>query len=166
MPPEPLRSDLRIVPTAWDHPDARELRAAANRFYLTIYGEPDETPLHADEFVAPAGRFLVGYLDNEPVGSAGWRFSAASMVGARRPAEIKRMFVVEAVRGRGLARALMRAIEDEARAAGADWMILETGRPQVAAVALYRACGYTDLPAFGHYAKAPEVVNLGKPLGG
>ena len=159
-------SDLRIVPTGWDHPDARALRAAANQFYVTIYGAPDETPLHADEFAAPGGGFLVGYLGDEPVGTAGWRFSAAQVAGARRPAEIKRMFVADAVRGRGLARRLLRAIEDDAAAAGADWMILETGRPQVAAVGLYRACGYTDIPAFGHYAAEPDVVNLGKPLGG
>lgn len=157
-------SALRIVPTAWDHPDARALRAAANRFYVTIYGAPDETPVRGEEFVAPAGGFLVGYLGDDPVGTAGWRFSAARVTGSHRPAEIKRMFVAEAVRGRGLARALLRAIEAGARAAGADWMILETGRPQVAAVALYRACGYSDIPAFGHYAAEPDVVNLGKPL--
>ena len=158
-------TDLRIVPTDWDHPHARELRAAANRYYVTIYGAPDETPLHAGEFVAPAGGFVVGYLDDEPVGTAGWRFSAATVPGSQRPAEVKRMYVAETVRGRGLARTLLRAVEDEARAAGADWMILETGRPQVAAVALYRACGYTDIAAFGHYAAEPDVVNLGKPLG-
>lgn len=159
-------TDLRIVPTAWDSPDARRLCEAANRFYVTIYGTPDETPLQAGEFVAPTGGFLVGYLGDEPVGTAGWRFSAARIPGADRPAEVKRMFVDEAVRGRGLARMLLQAIEAEATAAGADWMILETGRPQVAAVGLYRACGYTDIPAFGHYAAEPDVVNLGKPLGG
>lgn len=159
-------TDLRIVPTAWDHPDACQLRAAANRYYVTIYGAPDETPLQADEFVAPAGGFVVGYLGDEPVGTAGWRFSAASIAGARRPAEVKRMYVADAVRGRGLARRLLAAIEHDAAAAGADWMILETGRPQVAAVALYRACGYVDIAAFGHYAAEPEVVNLGKPIGG
>lgn len=158
-------TDLRIVPTSWDHPDAHRLRAAANRYYVTIYGAPDKTPVHSSEFVAPTGGFVVGYLDDEPVGTAGWRFSPATVAGAQRPAEIKRMFVVEAVRGRGLARRLLRAIEGKAASAGADWMILETGRPQVAAVSLYRACGYTDIPAFGHYAAEPDVVNLGKPLG-
>lgn len=48
--------------------------------------------------------------------------------------------------------------------AGADWMILQTGRPQTAAVAFYRAFGYDDIESFGHYAGAPEVLNLGRQL--
>ena len=55
------------------------------------------------------------------------------------------MFVRGGVRGRGLARPTLAGFEDDARRAGADWMILETGRPQVAAIAFYRAEGYRDI---------------------
>ena len=75
----------------------------------------------------------------------GWRFSPVlAPQGAERPGEIKRMFVHASVRGRGWP-PLLQALEDDAQAAGADWMILETGQPQVAAIGLYRAGGYADI---------------------
>jgi GNAT superfamily N-acetyltransferase len=85
-------------------------------------------------------------------------------VGAVRPAEIKRMFVRTDVRQQGLGRRLLVALEATALDAGVDWMILETGSPQVAAVAFYRASGYVDIAPFGFYADKPSVVSLGKPL--
>ena len=67
-------------------------------------------------------------------------------------------------RGRGFGRLLLTALEDDAQAAGADWMVLETGQPQVAAVGLYRGSGYVDIAPYGFYADEPEVVSLGKRL--
>ena len=43
-------------------------------------------------------------------------------------------------------------------------MVLETGRPQIAAIAFYRASGYVDIEPFGFYAAEPDVVSLGKRL--
>ena len=43
-------------------------------------------------------------------------------------------------------------------------MVLETGRPQTAAIAFYRASGYVDIEPFGFYADEPDVVSLGKRL--
>jgi len=141
------------------------LTEQAQSFYVEIYGGPDGTPFSADEFAPPHGGFRIGYLDDRPVAMGGWRFSPVlAPEGAERPSEIKRMFVHESVRGRGLARRLLHALEDDARAAGADWMILETGRPQVAAIGLYRAGGYVNIAPFGFYADKPEVVSLGRRL--
>lgn len=155
--------DLRHVP--YDHPDATMLVAEAQDFYLALYGGPDETPFTIADFAAPRGAFLVGYLSGEPVTTGAWRFSQAGVPAeARRPAEIKRMFVRESMRHRGFARRMLAALEADAAAAGADWMILETAYPQVAAVALYRSAGYTPIESFGHYAGHSQVVNLGKPL--
>ncbi len=74
------------------------------------------------------------------------------------------MYVANEARGRGFGRALLIALEDDAGAAGADWMVLETGRPQVAAVRLYRGSGYLDIEPYGFYADKPDVVSLGKRL--
>jgi len=155
--------DLRRVP--YDHPDAVRLIAEAQNFYIALYGGPDQSPVTTEEFASPRGAFLVGYLEGEPVATGAWRFSNAGVPAtARRPAEIKRMFVRESVRNRGLARQMLTALEADAAAAGADWMILETARPQVAAVALYRSAGYTPIESFGFYAGYSDVVNLGKRL--
>ena len=157
--------EFEVRRRAYDHPDATLLIAEAQRFYVALYGGPDETPCTPAEFAPPAGRFLVGYRAEEPVAAGGWRFSDAGVpTGARRPAEIKRMFVRESARHRGYARRMLAALEADAAAAGADWMILETAQPQVAAVALYRSSGYTEIESFGYYAGSDGALNLGRPL--
>ena len=74
------------------------------------------------------------------------------------------MYVSADVRGRGHARRLLAHLETTARAAGVDWLLLETGSRQPEAIALYRSCGYGDVPAFGYYATAELSVHLGKQL--
>lgn len=159
-----IDGDLLVRRVRYGHPDAVALTEAAQEFYVRLYGGPDETPFTPEEFDAPQGAFLVGYLGDEPVVMGGWRFTTAAILGADRPAEIKRMFVREDCRGLGLARRMLAALEADAAAAGADWMVLETGSPQVAAVALYRSSGYTDIERFGYYAAEPDSLNLGRPL--
>jgi GNAT superfamily N-acetyltransferase len=157
--------EFQVRPRAYDHPDATVLIAEAQQFYVALYGGPDETPFTPEEFTPPLGRFLVGYWAGEPVATGGWRFSDAGVpAAATRPAEIKRMFVRESVRHRGFARRMLAALEGDATAAGADWMILQTAYPQVAAVALYRSSGYTEIESFGYYADSDDVLNLGRPL--
>jgi ribosomal protein S18 acetylase RimI-like enzyme len=156
--------DLVVRRVPYSHPDAVALTEAAQKFYVTLYGGPDETPFTPEEFDPPQGAFLVGYLSDEPVVMGGWRFTQAVIPGAVRPAEIKRMFVRGDRRGLGLARRILAALEADAAAAGADWMVLETGSPQVAAVALYRSSGYADIDRFGYYADEPNALNLGRPL--
>lgn len=155
---------FEIRPRSYDHPDAVALRDAAQRYMAEIYGEPDQTPLDAAQFAGSRGGFVVGYLGDRPVATAGWRFSPYPVPGSVRPAELKRVFVADDARRGGVARLLVAHIEDQARARGADWLVLETGAPQVAAIALYRRIGYVDIPDFGHYAGAPGVVSLGRPL--
>jgi GNAT superfamily N-acetyltransferase len=154
---------LRQVP--YEHPDVASLELSAQQFYVEIYGSPDDTPYTTADFIPPHGAFFVGYLDDRAVAMGGWRFRppGAPRV-ARRPAEIRRMFVQERVRGRGYAGIVLTALETSAAAAGADWMLLETGRPQVAAVELYRSRGYVDVERFGHYADSELALNLGRPL--
>jgi GNAT superfamily N-acetyltransferase len=154
-----------IEQVRYDHPDTVALTSEVQAYYQQIYGGPDDTPLGENEFAPPAGAFFIGYSGGTPVAMGGWRWHLAPLgIPADRPAEIKRMYVVESLRGRGLARRLLGHLEDSARAAGADAIVLETGRRQPAAVALYRSSGYHDIPRFGHYAHAPGAIHLGKPL--
>src|SRR6185436_3071973 len=103
-----VREELRLRQVPYEHPDVTALTAAANEFYTEIYGGPDETPFTTAEFTPPHGTFLVGYLDGEAVAMGGWRFRPPGVPRmARRPAEIKRMFVQERVRGRGFARIVL-----------------------------------------------------------
>ena len=148
----------RIDVRPYDHPDAARLVAAGQRDEAERYGSEDATAVDPGEFVPPGGRFLVAYLGGVAVACAGWRTYGPD-------AELKRMFVDPAARRRGLARALLDAIEQTARAAGRRRVILETGDRQPEAIALYRSAGYTDIPNFGYYAGEPGCVCLAKSLG-
>jgi GNAT superfamily N-acetyltransferase len=90
----------------------------------------------------PGGIFLVGYHDGEPVCGGGVK---------RLPdgaCEIKRMYVVPAARRQGVARALLRALEDAARGLGYDTARLDTGPRQPYARSFYESEGYVPIPNF------------------
>ena len=157
--------DLRDVPL--DHPDAELLVRRALAFYVELYGGEDggdADPTPPEAFVPPAGRFLVGYLDGAPVASGGWRRPGIERLGTAATAEIKRMYVADQVRGLGLARVVLARLEETAREAGIEAMVLSTGAPQVAAIGLYAAAGYTPIEPFGHYRDSPDVRCFGKRL--
>jgi putative acetyltransferase len=67
-------------------------------------------------------------------------------------AELKRMYATLAVRGRGVAKALLARLEAEARDAGAQLLRIETGIHQHAALRLYEAAGFRRCGPFGPYA--------------
>jgi GNAT superfamily N-acetyltransferase len=151
---------------SYDHPHARALIAEVQQEYVRRYGEEDITPVDPAEFAAPLGRFLVGYLDDEPVACGGWRaHDGEHPEFADGDAEIKRMYVVPAARGRGLARAMLAALERTAVEAGRRRIVLETGLKQPEAISLYRSSGYQRVPNFGAYRHHPYSVCFAKPLG-
>jgi len=123
-------------------------------------GEGDATPVDPAQFDPPHGAFLVAYLDGVPVASGAWRSNAEYP----EAAEIKRIFVRPEARNRGVAMAVLRALEESARAAGRTRAILETGTGQPEAIALYLKAGYARIPDFGHYAGGSGVRSFGRPL--
>jgi GNAT superfamily N-acetyltransferase len=123
--------------------------------------------MSAAQFAPPEGAFLLALEGpaEEPVGIGGWRFRPdVTALGRSTAAEVKRMYVVPAARGRGWARRLLAALEASARDAGADVMVLETGTAQPEAIALYESSGYVPVDGFGYYRDSPTVRYFGKPL--
>ena len=139
---------LRPVP--YDDPDAQRLIAAMGEELDRRYGEGGLSPAAAHEFAAP-GVFLVADLDGRAVGCGGLRPLREG------DADVKRMFVEPAVRGRGVARAVLAALVAHARAHGVSRLVLETGTEQPEAVALYESEGWSRIPPFGHYAADPRT---------
>jgi GNAT superfamily N-acetyltransferase len=76
-------------------------------------------------------------------------------------AEVKRLWVHDSARGQGLARRLMAAVEDEARAMGHRLLKLDTNSALTEALALYRSTGWRETAP---YTGAPADVWLEKPL--
>jgi len=159
-----LSGGMQVHPARYDDPDVVALTGLVQDYYREIYGGPDPSPMDPEQFAPPNGRFLLGRLDDRGVVMGGWRWLGEPVGAARRPVELKRMFVHPVARGRGFGLLLLRALEDSAAVAGADWMVLQTGPAQVTAQGMYRRSGYRDVPAFGHFAHEPEVVSLGRPL--
>jgi GNAT superfamily N-acetyltransferase len=151
-------TSLELREDAYDSPVARKLISAVQAEYVVRYGNPDETPVDADEFAPPNGLFLVGYLDGVPVATGAFRRHAVDEM------EIKRMYVVPEARGKGLSRVILSELEDRARLAGAARVVLETGNLQPEAISLYASSGYERIPGFGHYACEPESISFAKRL--
>ena len=141
---------LRITAEAYDGTAGAVLVPRVQQEYVTRYGGPDETPVDPAEFAGDRGRFLIAYLGGDAVGCGGLRLLADGV------AEIKRMYVEPAARGRGIARALLAELEGVAREAGCREIRLETGLLQPEALALYASSGYSPIPPYGYYRCAPE----------
>ncbi len=139
---EPLESD-----------DARRLIAALDEHLSGLY------PPEENFFELPhADAFLIARLDGAAVGCGAVRFLDAVT------AEVKRMFVDPAVRGRGIAAAILAELEAFARGAGAERLVLETGERQHAALVLYARAGFVTIPCFGAYAASKSSVCFEKNL--
>jgi GNAT superfamily N-acetyltransferase len=158
---------VEIRTVRYDDPDAMKLDGLVQQEYMLRYGdEGDATPMHPTHFDPPNGLYLLAYDEHgDAVASGGWRAQDASPEGHEDgDAEIKRMFVLPAARGRGIARAILAELELSAAAAGRRRMVLETGTKQPEAIALYTSSGYLPVTKFGIYRHEELSRCLGKPL--
>lgn len=146
---------VEIVRVGYGHADAMALIEAVQEEYVVRYGGRDETPLDPLMFEPPAGSFYVAYLDGTAAATGAWRRSRVSALGTTSTAEVKRMYVVPAARGHGLARRMLAHLEATAQESGAEAMVLETGLRQPEAIRLYESSGYVPIPSFGFYRDAP-----------
>ncbi|HET8682122.1 MAG TPA: GNAT family N-acetyltransferase [Micromonosporaceae bacterium] len=153
-------AQIMIKPIRFGAPVAQALVAAAMRDLAERYGSEDETPVDPTAFDPPEGGFVVAYLDGVPVGCGGWR----SHGDTDDVAEIKRMYTAPQARSRGVARAVLAAVEESARSCGRKRLILETGNAQPEAVAFYACEGYERIPNFGYYRGEEGCVSFGRTL--
>jgi putative acetyltransferase len=139
---------LRIDSVAAPTPDVRALLEELNAALAVHYAPDQRHGLALEQLFQPSIRFFIAYLDQIPVGCGG----VALYDGY---AEVKRMFVRPTARGRGVAKALLTRLADEARAAGHTILRLETGVHQTEAIGLYERFGFVQCAAFGPYTALP-----------
>jgi GNAT superfamily N-acetyltransferase len=151
---------LQVRPEAIDSSAGAALNDRLQLEYVERYGGPDSTPVDYREFAPPTGGFLVAYLGGVPAAMGGVRRHQPGVV------EIKRMYVVPEVRGQGLARLMLGALEDLARELGGHRVVLETGSKQPEAVRLYETSGYSQIDGFGHHRCQRSSISYGKSLAG
>ena len=95
---------------------------------------------------------IIAYDAAIPVGSASFRKYDNEC------AEVKRVFVKQEYRGKGISGKLMELLENAAREQGFRYLILESGEPLVAAMALYKKIGYEIIPNYGQYKDMPDSI--------
>jgi GNAT superfamily N-acetyltransferase len=127
-----------------DHEDSARLLRAFYDEQVGRYGFAESIAVDPREFVSPNGSFVVAYRDGEPVGCGGWRWHDR----AAGVAEIKKLHLTLALRGVGVGWALLTRLEDDALAARAVRIILETGARNTAALAMFARAGYRPIASY------------------
>lgn len=101
---------------------------------------------------------VVAYDNDQPVGCGAIKeFTPDTM-------EVKRMYVPLNRRGQGIASVVLNNLEQWAFSLGYHRCILETGKKQPEAVALYLKNGYKIIPNYGQYENVENSVCFGKLL--
>lgn len=118
------------------------MTAELDALYARLDGSLSSNPATAEQMSAPQGAFLVVSDAGRPVACGGVKRHDAET------AEIKRMYVVDAWRGRGVGRYLLEALEAECGRLGYSRVRLDTGAEQPSARALYESAGYRAIPDY------------------
>jgi putative acetyltransferase len=139
-------------------PDVVVLIRASDALMQSLYPVESNHLVDIDSLARPEVHFFVARDAGRALGCG------AFVLGQGGQAEMKRVFVDPAARGKGVARAIMAALEDAAAQAGATLMQLETGIYQPEAIALYRRFGYAERGPFGAYRPDPLSIFMEKRL--
>ncbi|KAB8193483.1 GNAT family N-acetyltransferase [Nonomuraea phyllanthi] len=143
---------MLIVERAPADAELAALLDAAFAELVARYGPDGRSSVHPD------ARFLVAVIDEVAAGCA------AVQPGEGGTSELKRMFVLPGHRGRGVARSLLKALEEFAAGLGYERMRLATGLRQPEAIALYESSGYQLTEPYGRYVGQPLVRCYAKDL--
>ena len=145
--------------TDGDDPAFRRFYDITEAYYSRIVGGADRrrafVPYNASDGIPDVA---LAFLDGEAVGCAGLkRYSDAD-------AEVKRLWVEPAFRGKGIATMLMDRVEERAKAQGYRRVILQTRPIMPDAVALYEKRGYRLIPNYPPYDRLDGAVCYAKAL--
>ena len=139
------------------HPEIISLLQQSHALMLSLYSIEENYFLSVDALCAPHIRFFGARLNGRFVGCG----ALALMDGY---GELKSMFTDPSVRGQGVAKSILAAIESEAQHNDLDRIALETGWLLKEAVALYRRLGFRECGPFGNYPDSPASLFMAKDL--
>lgn len=146
--------EVRTAPA--DCPEAVKLMRELSETLLSVTGRSGESSFSVSDMAHPRALFAIAYLDGAPAGCGAIREYAPDT------AELKRMYA--RVKGRGVGKALLKYLENEAARLNYKKIILETGPVNVGAVRFYLSNGYGVCENFGHYAGQADSVCFSKAL--
>jgi len=141
-----------------DTPDAVGLIEELDAHLGALYAVESRHGFSVAKLLQDGVRFFVTRDDGRPAGCGG-----VLLVG-REYAEVKRMYVRPAFRGRGFGRLMLDHLVEDARRHGLTVVRLETGIHQREAIALYEQAGFRQIPPFGPYREDPVSLCYEKRL--
>lgn len=159
-------SDVEIHRIGWADVRGRVLRAAFDEEMDERYGDgpvSDTQAIRLDNvFGVDEGALVDGFLGT-------WQGEPAAHAALfRRPEadefEIRKVFVLQPFRGRGISHRMMQAVEDRAVELGGRRVVLDTGPRQPDAVALYLSRGFTRIAPFAPYDGITDALCFAKDL--
>ncbi len=155
-----ISSRVELRQTNLASPCAQHLIGQLNAELTERYPEEGANFFHLGEEEVAEGRggFFAAYSEDTPIGCGAVRIIEPGV------AEFKRMYVAPAVRGQGVGRRIVEALEQESRRLGAHRIVLETGPRQPEAIALYARAGFAEIPLYGEYVDSQFSVCMAKEL--
>lgn len=139
-----------------DQPDVIKLIADLDAYQDSLYPAESRYALDLTSLKQPDVRFVVARDDN------GQAVGCGAVVLYEGYGELKRMYVNEQSRGKGVARDILALLESSAGEAGRTAFKLETGPYQPDALAFYARSGYERCERFGDYKDDPLSVFMRK----
>ncbi|MBE9466445.1 GNAT family N-acetyltransferase [Dyadobacter subterraneus] len=147
----------RILRTNSDNLDFVKLTSQLDIELCRIY---NTNPEDYEEYNRITGlpTVVLAYEDEEPIGCGCFKIFNDKAV------EIKRMFIKENQRGKGVASSILAALEIWAKELGYEEAVLETGKGQPNAINLYKKYGYQITENYNQYDDLEISVCLKKVL--
>jgi putative acetyltransferase len=148
---------LKIIRTDSNNEDFRELVALLDAD-LSVRDGAEHSFYAQFNKIDLIRNVVVIYLDDFTVGCGAFKKYDDQTV------EIKRMYVREENRGKGIAVEVLRELESWAAELNFTFAVLETGLKQPEAIRLYEKSGYKVIPNYGQYEGVENSVCMKKSL--
>jgi len=148
---------LTTLRTTSDNPDFIRLVEYLDAYLAVVDGE-DHAFYAQFNKTGVLKHVVVAYENGEPAGCGALKEFATNIM------EVKRMYTSPAHRGKGIASQVLAELESWAAELGCTKCVLETGKRQPEAIALYNKCGYASIPNYGQYAEVGNSVCFEKEI--
>lgn len=142
--------------TAPDHPAAQVLLTQLDNYLAERYPAEANHIDSLDELKKPNVVFVVAWEGSDALGCGAIKF----LRDETDYGEIKRLFVAQQARKKGIAEILMQHLEQSARDRGIKVLRLEAGMQQPEAIALYKKLGFTECDVFSGYENANIALSV------
>ncbi|MEC3907594.1 GNAT family N-acetyltransferase [Tamlana sp. 2201CG12-4] len=148
---------IKLIRTNSDHQDFIKLVQSLNDYLKVTDGDEHEFYNQYNN-IDVLKHVVVAYYNNIPAGCGAFKKFNTETV------EIKRMYTVVELRGKGIASQIIKELEHWAQELLYKSCVLETGKRQLEAVSFYKKMNYKVIPNYGQYQGISNSLCFKKEL--